>query len=120
MICLIETTGTEIVRYDDISNSITRKNLTIIFISNIFFFIYLTRQIEHSEYLWHMLNDNKFPKKQIFSIYKNFVFTNFLLALILCHKLRLNIFARLRIFIFTLIFRETFSINNKIKFVNFE
>jgi hypothetical protein len=33
IICLIKTTGTEIICYNDISNSITRKKRTKIFIS---------------------------------------------------------------------------------------
>jgi hypothetical protein len=59
-IALIKTTGTKIIRYDDISNSITKKQQNQSF--NLLIFVSLTRQIEHFEYLWHRLNDNRFPK----------------------------------------------------------
>lgn len=74
MISLIKATGTKIVRYDDISNSITKRRKKHDTKHNNLH--YLTRQIEHSGYLWHMLNDNRFPKnkellfeKQIKSFY---------------------------------------------------
>jgi hypothetical protein len=108
---LIKTTGTKIIRYDDISNSITKKKFQI---NHSILFLFLTRQIEHFGCLWHMLNDNRFPKKyKIFILKKIFHLTNFLLAFVLCDKLCLNIFARFGIFIFTLIFGKTFSTNEK-------
>jgi len=42
IICLIKTTGTEIVRYDDISNSITKKKNRIFISKKSFYLSYKT------------------------------------------------------------------------------
>jgi hypothetical protein len=59
--------------------------------------------------------------KKKFVFWTNLIWSNFLFALVLCHKLCLNIFARFGIFIFTLIFGKTFSIKtrNLIKYLNY-
>lgn len=113
---LIKTTGTEIVCYNDISNSITKNSINHYRSKNIKH-NFLTKQIGHSEYLWHKLNDNRFPRERyfVFQCLSRKLMTNFLLALILCNKLGLNIFARFSVFIFSLIFRKAFSRKKKQK-----
>ena len=72
----------------------------------------LTRRIEHSEYLWHMLNDNRSPREGRSALFNGSARrsrTNFLFALILCDELSLDVFASFSVFIFALVFGETFS-----------
>ena len=72
----------------------------------------LTRRIEHSEYLWHMLNDNRSPRGRRSALFNGSARrsrTNFLFALILCDELSLDVFASFSVFIFALVFGETFS-----------